>query len=121
MDVLHLRSASEGLPSTNRISFKLKLSILNTFLNSEQADSWKDEVFVQRQRYRNSIACIHGLLSSFSFSCRFQGYLQIENSFRVIVQVCERDILKESEQLVWPQLTLTENLSYQFRRQDSGS
>lgn len=80
--------------------------MLNTLFNSEQANPWKEEVFVPRQVYRSSIACIHGPLSSFSFSCRFQGYLQIETFFRVIVQVCERDILKESEQLVWPQLTL---------------
>lgn len=84
--------------------------MLNTLFNSEQANPWKEEVFVPRQVYRSSIACIHGPLSSFSFSCRFQGYLQIETFFRVIVQVCERDILKESEQLVWPQLTLTESL-----------
>lgn len=84
--------------------------MLNTLFNSEQANPWKEEVFVPRQVYRSSIACICGPLSSFSFSCCSQSYLQIENSFRVIVQVCERDFLKESEQLVWPQLTLTESL-----------
>lgn len=77
-------------------------------------------------RYLYQDRCTETVLVVYMVSFPFSHFLVIfkvtlkENSSRVIVQVCKRVILRESEKLVWPQLTLTETQSYHFRRRDSG-
>lgn len=71
MDVLYQKVSLQGTEF-----LQVKAEHIKYTLKFCEADSWKAEVFIPRQMYRNSAGCVHGPLSSFSFSCHFQGNLE---------------------------------------------
>lgn len=112
MDVLHLRSTSEGLLWRNRVLSSQGWACFIDTWSSVQANSWKDEVFVLRHVLK--WYCTY-MWSSFLFLSNFHGYLQIGNSFRVVFQALwERHLRRLLRACLAPVDSNRENQSYHF-------